>query len=382
MVTDTPWDRRLGGPRVQIELGEQFERMGHEVHSFSYADAFPGEPAMPRLSGFTRDFPRKAARWLRQHGGRFDVVDARAGSLTASKAQLGFDGLLVTRSNGLLPIYEREFLAPQRHSVAATRGRPLTRLPRWLQRRQLMRRAQRGFERCDLLNVLNSDEEAYARDELGLEEKTVKLLHGLSRERFAAFQAAQTPSAERLERPLIAFVGSWCRRKGSTDAATIVAVVRARHPTAAFRFLGTAAPREQVVADCGGESTGIEVVPSFESEQLPELLGAATVGILPSYVEGFPFSVIELLAAGAPVVAYDAPGARELLPRLDPTLLVRRGDGAAFGRQIADVLGLPQAEYAELSVRATRLADQLRWEEIAAETLALYEQRLKGLHHG
>jgi glycosyltransferase involved in cell wall biosynthesis len=378
MVTDTPWDRRLGGPRVQIEVGEQFERLGHEVDSYSWTDAYPEEPKMARLAGFVRNFPRKAESFIRAHGGRYDVIDARSGSLAASKQRLGFEGLLVTRSNGLLPIYEREFLAPLRRSDPAAGGRLATRVPRALQRRQLNRRAQAGFDHCDLLNVLNTDEEIFARNHLGAEAKTVKLLHGLTRERFEAFQAARVSPAERLEQPVIAFVGSWSRRKGSDDAAAIIRAVRARFPAATFRFLGVGASEQKVHEDCGGGS-GIEVVPSFESDELPALLGTATVGILPSYVEGFPFSIIELLAAAAPVVAYDAPGARELLPRLDETLLVPRGEASSFGDRIGDVLGLPLAQYTALSARAAEIADSLRWEEIAAETSRIYEERFERL---
>jgi glycosyltransferase involved in cell wall biosynthesis len=376
MVTDAPWDRRLGGPRVQIELGEEFERLGHTVDHFALEDAFPQQPRMPRLAGFVRDFPRQAERWIRRHPNRYDVIDARSGSLIAPKHKLGFNGLLVTRSNGLLPIYEREFLITLRRTSRAARGRLGTRLLRRNQRRQLARRARLGFEHCDLLNVLNSDEEAFAKEELGMGDKTVKLLHGLTRERFAAFRAARTSPDRRLAAPVVAFIGSWDLRKGRVDAAVYVNAVRARAPGATFRFLGTGASREEVVADCGGDGEGIEVIPKFWSEELPELLGDTSVGIMPSYVEGFPFSILELLAAAAPVVAYDAPGARETLPLVDPSLLVTRGNAAKLGQQVADILTMDERDYTRLSERADKIAASLSWEEVAAQTIAVYRNRL------
>jgi glycosyltransferase involved in cell wall biosynthesis len=206
----------------------------------------------------------------------------------------------------------------------------------------------------------------------------VKLLHGLTAERAAAFASHRHPQEERLRRPVVAFVGSWVRRKGSHDAGEIAAAIRRQVPDVRLRFLGTAIPAEQVVADCGGSPSGIEVIPSFESDQLPGLLGDAAVGILPSYVEGFPFSVLEMLAAGAPVVAYDAPGARETLPQIDPTLLVERGDGAALGRRVAELLLAPAA-LDRLSERAVAFSESLRWEDIARETLEVYTDRLQGL---
>jgi glycosyltransferase involved in cell wall biosynthesis len=126
-----------------------------------------------------------------------------------------------------------------------------------------------------------------------------------------------------------------------------------------------------------GTSRDIQVVPRFQSDELPGLLSGATVGMLPSYVEGFPFSVIELLAAGTPVVAYDAPGARETLPGVDGSLLVPRGDARTLGARIADAIELEPAAYASLSGRAADAADALRWEEIARETLDVYRERLE-----
>jgi glycosyltransferase involved in cell wall biosynthesis len=375
MVLDAPWDRRLGGPRVHIELAEQLVAMGHEVEHFAWEDAFPKPAALPRVADFSRSFARRAHAWVGRHGNRYDVIDARAGSFFAPRSRLGFRGLQVTRSTGLLPIYEREFLAWDRRTPGGG-ARPLTRAPRRVQRAFVARRNQLGLERCDLINVLNSDEETYLRDELGMGDKTVKLLHGLTRERFGAFVSNRRPPQQRLENPVVAFIGAWGRRKGARDMAEIIAAVRASNPPVRFRLLGTGAPPSEVLGDCGGDPSGIEVVPSFESEELPALLGDVAVGILPSYVEGFPFSVIELLAAGAPVVAYDAPGARETLPRLDRSLLVKRGDGAALGRCVAELLARPE-RLMPLSQGAIDLADSLRWEDIAAETVVAYRERLE-----
>jgi glycosyltransferase involved in cell wall biosynthesis len=378
MVVNAPWDRGLGGPRVQIEIGEQFRAMGHHVDSFSWTDAFPRPPRVRQLGVVTQSFARRLAAWLRRHGNQYDIVDVRAGSMAASKRQLGFNGLLVTRSTGLRPVYEREFVGQQRRTVPEARGRVLARPFRRVERAFADRRHQLGFEQCDLLNVLNSDEEAFARDELGMGHKTVKLLHGLTRERYAAFEAARLPVGERLARPQVAFIGSWCRRKGSADMREIVASVRLRRPDTRFLFLGTGARHEAVTAAVG-TSRGIEVVPRFESDHLPGLLSGATVGLLPSYVEGFPFSVIELLAAGAPVVAYDAPGARETLPDVDRRLLVPRGDAQALGSRIAEIIELEPTGYGSLSGKAADAADAMRWEEIAQETLDIYRERLEGI---
>ena len=373
MVLDAPWDRGLGGPRIQIELGEQFSKLGHIVHAYAWEHAFPQPAKVPALESFSRSFARKATAWIKQHGREYDIIDARAGSLGASKGNLAFSGLLVARSTGLLPIYEREFLAADR-ATRAGRSRLVTRIPRRVQRTLVKRRNMRSIHCCDLLNVENSDEETFAR-EVGLSDRTVKLFHGLTRERFAAFSESRLSPEERLERPTVAFIGAWSRRKGSADMARLIEAVRARMPDVAFRFLGTGVHPEIVLADCGRHHRNVEVVQTFESDELPALLADATVGILPSYVEGFPFSVIEMLASGLPVVAYDAPGARETLPSIDRSLLVNRGDPGALGDKVVELLA-DEENLDELSARSVALADSLRWEDIASETLDIYAERL------
>ena len=58
----------------------------------------------------------------------------------------------------------------------------------------------------------------------------------------------------------------------------------------------------------------IEVIPQFHPDELPILLSSCSLGIFPSYLEGFAFGVLEMLAAALPVIAYDTPGAPMMVP--------------------------------------------------------------------
>ena len=59
------------------------------------------------------------------------------------------------------------------------------------------------------------------------------------------------------------------------------------------------------------------------------------MGLFPSYFEGFPFGVLEMLAAGLPVAAYDAPGAPMMVPA---EWLAPRGDAHALAARLAWML--------------------------------------------
>src|SRR5947208_469279 len=102
IVSNMPWDARLGGARIWMELEAQWRGAGHQVEHFSLSDAF-AKPQASRAGFASRQalFARRAANFVRANAQRFDVVDALIGALPATKRQLNFKGLLVARSIGL-----------------------------------------------------------------------------------------------------------------------------------------------------------------------------------------------------------------------------------------------------------------------------------------
>ena len=70
---------------------------------------------------------------------------------------------------------------------------------------------------------------------------------------------------------------------------------------------------------------------------IPELLAAADIGILPSLEEGMPNAVLEYMAAALPAVATDVGGVREVVEHGVTGVLVPPDDSAVLGRAIADI---------------------------------------------
>jgi glycosyltransferase involved in cell wall biosynthesis len=362
MVIHTPWTQNLGGPRVQLELAVELREMGHEVEKFSYDDAFP-HAAAPRRRG------------------RLDIIDANQTDLPFPKRQLGFSGLLVARSVGLIPAYEsfERFAArrwPEPRSLRNGAHDVLT----WPSRRRRRRDVERSFRHADLINVSNRDDLATVRDSMGYGAKAVMFPFGMSRARRQAFADRRGDPASRLAAGRVAFIGNWNSRKGAKDWPAIAGLVRQRRPQARFLFLGTGLGGEQVRRDFPPElREAIEVVPSFESDDLPGLLAAATVGAFPGYLEGFGFSVLEKLAAGLPTVTYDAPGPRDILRSLAAPEMVPAGDVGAFAARVAALLDLPLESYGQRSLDAARAAARFDWREIAAATRDVYLERWEPL---
>jgi glycosyltransferase involved in cell wall biosynthesis len=110
-------------------------------------------------------------------------------------------------------------------------------------------------------------------------------------------------------------------------------------------------------------------VPRFAAEALPELLAPCSVGIFPSYVEGFGYGVLEMLAASLPVIAYDVPGPPMMLP---PEYLVGRGDVAGLSARVVALLRDP-ARLADARSWARERSRQFCSQEIAGATSAIYQ---------
>jgi len=105
----------------------------------------------------------------------------------------------------------------------------------------------------------------------------------------------------------------------------------------------------------------IEVIPEFDPAELPRLLAGCAVGVFPSAVEGFPFGVLEMLAAGPAGGRVPGSGSPAMLP---DEYLVPRGDTAAVAAKLAELLADPECLTTARRWAVARAAE-FRWEDIA-----------------
>jgi glycosyltransferase involved in cell wall biosynthesis len=378
-IVNLPWDPRLGATRVWFELSEQWKKGGHKIDKFCLSDAFPKPTSSPALYVWRQVvFPYRAARYVRDHAAEFDVIDCLIGTLPFSKRSLGFRGILVGRSIGLYLAYTDFIRSSRQRWRDQPRGKFLGRLfypfTAWLLRRS----ADRALAHCDCFNVPN-DEEKQALEQLCPGAKIIVQPYGLNdAERAALAQAAQ-PSAVRLARKEVCFLGMWSVRKGSRDWPTIVRALWNSIPNALFAFLGTIMNEEVVLRDLELSPHGsIRCIASYDPHHLPQLIRNCTVGLFPSYIEGFGLSVIEQLAAGIPIVAYDVPGPRHIFAGpVSTQFLVTAGDTKAMVGRAIEILRMNENDYAALSEKCRQIAERFRWEQISADTIREYREVLE-----
>ncbi|MEP6685893.1 MAG: glycosyltransferase family 4 protein [Verrucomicrobiota bacterium] len=380
-IVNLPWDPRLGAARVWMDLTEEWTKAGHTVEKFCLTDAFPVPTSSRGLSALRQVFfTRRAARYVKLHAHRFDVIDALIGTLPFSKSSLGFHGLLVARSVGLPRLYEQFEKLTRRRWPDQPKGKFLGKFFYRFILRRLQRNTEEAIRSCDLLNVPNEDEVRALEAAPRSNKPAIVQPYGLNDRQRDVFARVAPPPELRLLHKKISFIGMWGLRKGSRDWSGIIRAISAEIPDAQFLFLGTMFDEQTVIKELGtAHSERVHCVQTYEPKELPQLLAGCTVGLFPSYIEGFGLAVLEQLACGIPTVAYDVSGPRHILGGHSDLLLTPAGDVAAIAARVVTILRMPLAEYAVLSNQSRALAARFRWEEIAAETIQQYCTALENL---
>jgi glycosyltransferase involved in cell wall biosynthesis len=356
----TQLSKELGASKVTLELAEEMSHLGWQCEFLAPDDLLESQNG-------NGDKPYHV--YLREHllkvAGEFDVVEYDHHYLPYPRAEFPAETLFVARSV-LLAHHFNKIRIPDDKSIKS-------KIHYWVKGRRYesQRKYKRGLahitvKEADLVNVANYDDQAELI-RCGVQEaKIVVIPYGINRKRRALFNVI---SSELTSEPKVAFVGTFDTRKGATDFPAIVNEIANAIPQASFRLMGTYKDEATVLAAFPKRLRNrIEVIPQYQSDELPELLASCSIGIFPSYLEGFGFGVLEMLAASIPVIAYNAPGPPMMLP---PEFLVPRGDTKAMSDKVIKLL-----QDRERLLAARRWAQQRSlefcWRRIAKQTSEFY----------
>ncbi|HMA37742.1 MAG TPA: glycosyltransferase family 4 protein [Chloroflexia bacterium] len=193
-------------------------------------------------------------------------------------------------------------------------------------------------------------------------------------ERAAARAALGIGAEERV----ILYLGRLMERKRVIDLVAALPQVLQQVPTARLVIVGKQNANGAQLAALAqrlGIAARVTFVDHVPYQAVPAYYALADVYALPSAYEGFPFTILEAMAAGTPVVASDIPGIDEQIVSEQTGLLHPVGAIGALAHQLSRVL-IDRPLAATLARAARRMVvQQYDWSQIGAQT----EQVLEGV---
>jgi glycosyltransferase involved in cell wall biosynthesis len=366
IVTNYRRGKSAGGPQVNHMIARHLEAVGHQVDFYSFEDAFSRRNKFVQYMG-TALFPFKAIRAVRRMETQYDLIQADQGTLPASKAYLKTNAVVVYHSHGF-HYFQKEYgnRAPSRNE---TQGSLLGRVASYVSHK--LTNPDVLIDKCireaDVISAMNRDEYAFARFHYP-DKKVVLKPNGLTAARMHRLREAGREAADKLERPTVGFIGVWNPRKGALDLPEIFQAIRRRHPDVRFHLMGTGRSADVVLDDFPPSlRQAIDVTPSYAYDELPHLLRDVTVGLLPSYIEGFGLAVLEMLAASIPTAAYDVPGPRDMLGRLSANVMTPPGDTERMADTLNTLLDASMTDYQRLARQCVEVAQGFQWKDIVSD---------------
>jgi glycosyltransferase involved in cell wall biosynthesis len=230
----------------------------------------------------------------------------------------------------------------------------------------------------DLSIAVSQGVKDYLLKECGLDPARVRVVHnGVD---IAAIDAARPGSEVRRvlglpdEARVLGLVGRldhW--GKGHRELFEAMALLKDRHPCQAL-IVGGGRREDEVGALAA--SLGLADAVHFlgQRQDVPDLLHAMDIFVLPSYSEGVSLALLEAMAAGLPVIASRVGGLPEVVEDEVTGLLIPPRDAAALARALTRLLGDPAWAKA-LGDRARRhVRENFSLERLGREINEIYEK--------
>lgn len=165
-------------------------------------------------------------------------------------------------------------------------------------------------------------------------------------------------------------VGRLDEQKGCDLLTAAIPKLLRSHPNTHFVWAGEGPLRAKLLHDADVMGVAGRVHLTGRRTDIPQLLAAADLFVFPSRFEGFPFALLEAMAAAVPVVASDIPAVREAVGSGDAALLVPPDDVYHLRRGVAQALANSEGTRRRAQAASVRV-QQFSKAEMARKTLDL-----------
>lgn len=177
------------------------------------------------------------------------------------------------------------------------------------------------------------------------------------------------------EEKIVMYVGRFVREKGIHVLLNAATVILAQEPNTKFLIVGGGnRERFEKFVHWAGLQEKVLFTGFMANRSLHQLYRVADVAVFPSLYEPFGIVALEGMAAGAPVVASDAGGLKEVVLHGKTGTLSYANNPESLAWAVLDVLRNPDRAQ-EMSIRArTRLRAEFDWSLLADQTIAVYDR--------
>lgn len=247
----------------------------------------------------------------------------------------------------------------------------------WSTRQRAVDRAMATFGTA--FAACSSDARRYALERLHYPERKVRLiLNAVDLTRFRTLpsrEEARQALGLPLDATILLAVGALSEQKGHRHLIDAMPAVRAALPAARLLLAGSGELRGDLAARVGELGLGDAVDLLGRRDDVPVLLRAADVYVMPSLWEGLSIALLEAAAAGAAIVASDIAGMRDAVVDGETGALVPAGDSDALAAALAGLLRDPRRLEAMGTRARERALRDFDADRMVREVLALYERR-------
>ena len=184
------------------------------------------------------------------------------------------------------------------------------------------------------------------------------------------------PKFDGREENSLLYVGRLGRRKGIPRLLSVARHLRSKEVDFTLRIVGKGPLESEIKSTIAEENLGnhVKFLGFIAREKLLGLFQQTTMLVhLPEF-EGLPTTVLEAMASGAPVVATDVPGCRDVVEDDSNGLLVQRGNDSIIADRIIELLDSPdkRRQFGE-NARAT-VENDFDWPEITEDYESVYRE--------
>lgn len=365
-VADVPRVETAGMSGYLLSSGAEIERRGHPV-TYWFRDSLMPSLESPGLRRLIVPWLIAAkVLWAQRPGQRFDVVEIHE-PLAATYALLA--RLLRPRLPACVVLsfgLTARFWAAECAHLRVYGRKPRAR-SRILVPLTLLSQARVGLRAADAVLVPSTADREHLVRRVGVPDERVSCAFTGRPE-----VVRETPFTPHPDVRLL-FLGSWIERKGTLElVAAWRRLSRERgHVRLTLAGVGDADAARTAVHGLAH----VELIPAVGRDELPSLLAAHDVFVLPSWFEGMPLSMLEAAAGGLACVVSAVCGNLDVFrppdPQRDGALLVPPNDPDALYRALLTVVDDDRLR-STLGARARERARHFTWRRNAEQTLEAF----------